>query len=138
MESPKSRQSGVTQDGSTGSPRRILSVDDEAGILYTRQLVLEAEGYEVLSAADGEQALILFARNSVDIVLLDYVMPGLDGGAVAQAMKKHRPNVPIIIVSASPILEAAHTCADCIIRKGRGPKPLIDKIKQLLDGSPVY
>jgi two-component system alkaline phosphatase synthesis response regulator PhoP len=130
---------------STGSPdyrfaadatgaRRVLSVDDEQAILYTRQLLLEAEGYEVLNAADGEQALILFDSNVVDLVLLDYVMPGLDGGAVAEEMKRRRPDVPIIIVSANPILEEDHTCANCIIRKGFGPKPLLDKMKQLLDG----
>src|SRR6185437_13485983 len=118
MDSSRATQTEVITEVKARGPRRILSVDDEAGILYTRQLVLEAEGYEVLSAADGEQALILFARNTVDIVLLDYVMPGLDGGAVSQAMKQQRPNVPIIIVSASPILDAAHTCADCIVRKG--------------------
>lgn len=132
--------------GSTESPdyrsaedadgaRRILSVDDEQAILYTRQLLLEAEGYQVLNAADGQQALALFESHAVDLVLLDYLMPGLDGGAVAQEMKKRRPDVPIIIVSASPMLEESHTCANCIVRKGFGPKPLLDKMKELLAGS---
>jgi CheY-like chemotaxis protein len=132
MESTESSDLRCVADSS--GARRILSVDDEHGILYTRQLLLEAEGYEVLSAADGEQALILFESNVVDLVLLDYLMPGLDGGVVAQEMKRRRPHVPIIIVSASPILEDGHTCANCIVRKGFGPKPLLDKMKQLLDG----
>lgn len=119
----------------SGGARRILSVDDEQAILYTRQLLLEAEGYEVLNAADGQQALALFESHAIDLVLLDYLMPGLDGGAVAQEMRKRRPNVPIIIVSANPMLEEGHTCANCIVRKGFGPKPLLDKMKQLLDGS---
>jgi DNA-binding response OmpR family regulator len=49
----------------------ILSVDDEPGILVSRQLILESEGYEVLSAADGEQALRVFAGQPVDLVVLD-------------------------------------------------------------------
>ena len=82
-----------------------MSVDDEPGILVTRQAILENEGYEVLSAADGEQALRLFAVQAVDLVLLDYLMPGMDGGAVAQEMKNRKPLVPVIIVSASPVEE---------------------------------
>ena len=71
--------------------RLILSVDDEPGILVTRQLILENAGYEVLSAADGEQALHLFRAHAVDLVLLDYVMPGMDGGVVAQEIKNAKP-----------------------------------------------
>jgi CheY-like chemotaxis protein len=68
---------------SMSATKRILSVDDEPGILFTRQKLLENAGYEVLSAADGEQALHFFAAHDVDLVLLDYLMPGMDGGAVA-------------------------------------------------------
>jgi CheY-like chemotaxis protein len=64
-----------------------LSVADEPGILVSRQLILESEGYEVLSSADGEQALRMFAGQPVDLVLLDYVMPGMNGGVVAREMK---------------------------------------------------
>ena len=55
--------------------RRILSVDDEPGILFTRQKLLQNAGYEVLSAADGEQALHFFTAHDVDLVLLDYLLP---------------------------------------------------------------
>jgi CheY-like chemotaxis protein len=106
-------------------PRRdivhILSVDDEPGILQSRELLLQYEGYHVLSAPDGEQALKLFEENAVDIVLLDYLMPGMDGGEVARAIKTKRPAVPIIIVSASPMAHEVRTCVDCIClgEKGR-------------------
>jgi CheY-like chemotaxis protein len=58
----------------------ILPVDDEPGVRVSRQLILESEDYEVLSAADGNQALRTFASQLVDLVLLDYVMPGMNGG----------------------------------------------------------
>jgi CheY-like chemotaxis protein len=97
---------------SKNGTRLILSVDDEPRILVSRQLILESEGCEVLSAADGEQALETFAGQPVDLVLLDYVMPGMDGGVVAKAIKNHNPRVPVVIVSASPVrssLWAAYT-----------------------------
>ncbi|MGB7554615.1 MAG: response regulator [Candidatus Korobacteraceae bacterium] len=111
-----------------------MSVDDEPGILFTRQKFLENAGYEVLSAADGEQALHFFATHSVDLVLLDYLMPGMNGGAVAQAIKDQKPLVPVIIVSASPVEEQTLTCVDCFVRKGEGPALLLEKIRQMLNG----
>jgi CheY-like chemotaxis protein len=112
--------------------RCILSVDDEPGILLTRQAILEKEGYKVLSAVDGEQALGFFAVQAVDLVLLDYLMPRMDGGAVAQEMKKRKPLVPVIMVSGSSVPEDTLTCVDCFVRKGEGPALLLEKIERLL------
>ena len=112
--------------------RLILSVDDEPAILLTRHKILESAGYDVLSAEDGEQALHLFSSQRVDLVLLDYVMPGLDGGAVAEQMKRCRHSVPIVLVTASPIPEETVTCVDYRVMKGQGPVQLLEKIAQLL------
>ncbi len=112
--------------------RIILSVDDEPGILVSRQQILEREGYKVLSAADGEQALRIFAEQPVHLILLDYKMPGMDGGVVAKEIKHHNPCVPIVLVSASPVDEQSLGCVDCFIGKGEGPALLLAKIKQLL------
>ena len=117
---------------SKNGTRLILSVDDEPAILVSRQLILENEGYQVLSATDGEQALRMFAGQPVDLVLLDYVMPGMDGGAVAKEIKNHNPQVPIVLVTASPVEEQTLGCVDCFITKGEGPALLLVKIKQLL------
>ena len=123
---------GLSTHTSSNGHRRILSVDDEPGILFTRQKLLQNAGYDVLSAADGEQALHFFSTHDVDLVLLDYLMPGMDGGVIAQAMKQHKPLVPVIIVSASPVEEQGLTSVDCFIQKGQGPALLLEKIKQLL------
>ena len=85
-----------------------------------------------MSAVDGEQALRLFAVQAVDLVLLDYLMPRMDGGAVAQEMKKRKPLVPVIMVSGSSVSEDTLTCVDCFIRKGEGPALLLEKIEHLL------
>src|SRR5258708_6336243 len=94
-------QSGSVPLPVKNSSKVILSVDDEPVILFTREKILQAEGYDVLSAPDGEKALELFEAYPVDLVLLDYVLPGTDGGRISQTMKAHKPLVPIIIVSAS-------------------------------------
>ena len=123
----------------TAIPRRnsklILSVDDEPNIRYTRQAILEAEGYEVLSACDGEDALELFdAYPVIGLVLLDYVMPGMDGVTVAQEMKTRRPLVPVFMVSAheSMLSKGLPASVDAFISKGSGPAYLLEKVKQVL------
>ena len=121
---------------SKNGARLILSVDDEAAILFTRQRILESAGYEVVSAGDGERALHIFAALPIDLVLLDYLMPGMDGGVVAQQMKASKPNVPLIMVSASPASEGTLICADCRIDKGQGPEFLLETIRRLLLESP--
>jgi CheY-like chemotaxis protein len=112
--------------------RLILSVDDEPSLLYTREKILECEGYQVLSAADGEKALDLLSTHAVDLVLLDYKMPGMDGGTVAREMKRRTPQVPIIMVSGNRVLGEALEVVDCYIPKGEGPELLLAAIHQLL------
>ena len=112
----------------------ILSVDDEPLILYTRQRILECAGYDVWSAADGEQALHVFSRYSgcIDLVLLDYVMPGRHGGDVAREMKRIRAQVPIVLVSAIDVPQQILACFDCRVDKGEGPATLLARISELL------
>jgi CheY-like chemotaxis protein len=101
MKSPKSNGNGLRPF--RNNVPLILSVDDEPGILATREAILECEGYAVLSAADGDQALSFFIANEIDLVLLDYLMPGMDGGAVCREMRNIKPDVPVIMVSANHV-----------------------------------
>ena len=79
--------------------KRILLVDDEPLILKGLKFSLEQEGYEILTAADGEEALNVFEDNSVDLVLLDVMLPKLDGIQVCQRIRE-QSNVPIIMLTA--------------------------------------
>jgi CheY-like chemotaxis protein len=111
----------------------ILSVDDEPNILHTRQAILEAEGYAVLSAIDAEDALELFdAHPVIQLVLLDYAMPGMDGLTLAREIKKRRPRVPIFMVSAheDTLSKMNVDCVELVIPKGSGPEFLLERIKQ--------
>ena len=79
--------------------KRILLVDDEPLILKGLKYTLEQEGYETDSAMDGEEALEKFAAQPCDLILLDVMLPKLDGLSVCQRIREHS-NVPIIMLTA--------------------------------------
>ena len=83
------------------SPTRmtVLCVEDEDQQLKLRKLLFESEGFNVLTAQTGRQALELFQANPVDAVVLDYWMAGMSGMAVATELKRLRPTIPIIVLS---------------------------------------
>ncbi len=80
-------------------PMRILVVDDEPRYLRLLQANLEKEGYEVDQALDGEEALEKFASKPADLVLLDVILPRLDGFAVCQRIRQFS-SVPVIMLTA--------------------------------------
>ncbi len=79
--------------------KRILLVDDEPLIIKGLKYTLEQEGYETLAAYDGEEALEVFFANTVDLVLLDVMLPKIDGIQVCQRIRESS-NVPIIMLTA--------------------------------------
>jgi DNA-binding response OmpR family regulator len=80
-------------------PKQILVVDDEPRYLRLLEANLRTEGYEVVSAADGVEALEVFSTRQFDLLLLDVLMPRLDGFAVCQRIRAYS-NVPIMILTA--------------------------------------
>lgn len=111
----------------------ILCVDDEPTGLLMRRLLLESQGYCVLAAANGAEGLSLFSSELVDLVVLDYMMPDMDGGQVAQKMRGANPAVPIVLLSAYVDLPL-EICAlvDSYVIKGRGPEVLLATVAELL------
>ena len=79
--------------------KRILLVDDEPTMLKGLKYSLEQDGYEILTAQDGEEALSVFSENDVDLVLLDVMLPKMDGIQVCQRIRE-QSNVPIIMLTA--------------------------------------
>src|ERR1017187_5418094 len=69
-------------------PKTVLCVDDEKIGLRVRKIMLESRGYAVLTATSGPEGLKVFDENQVDLVLLDYFMPDLNGGEVASEMRR--------------------------------------------------
>jgi len=114
-------------------PKTVLCVDDEKIGLRVRKIMLESHGFKVLTASSGQQGLTLFDDNEIDLVVLDYYMPGLNGGEVAAEMRRRRPSVPIIFLSAYFSLPpAALELANAFLTKGDSPDALIEKIEQLV------
>ena len=114
-------------------PKTVLCVDDEKIGLRVRKILLESHGFNVLTASSGHQGLALLADHHVDLVVLDYYMPGLNGGQVAAEIRRRRPGIPIIFLSAYFSLPAADLeLANAFITKGDPPDVLIDKILQLV------
>jgi DNA-binding response OmpR family regulator len=79
---------------------RILVVDDEPDILLLHRLNLEAAGHDVLLAADGERALARIEADRPDLVVLDVMMPVLDGWGVLEQLGRRARRPPVLIVSA--------------------------------------
>jgi CheY-like chemotaxis protein len=111
----------------------ILCIDDEALGLEIRRTVLEHAGYQVLTAVDGAAGLSLFRTRPVQGVVLDYYMPGMDGGEVAEAMRRERPEIPIMLLSAYINLPPeVISLVDVTLLKGEGPVELLDKLRAML------
>jgi CheY-like chemotaxis protein len=83
-------------------PRTILVVDDEFASLEVLALLLEAEGYRVLTASDGVEALEQLAPGGADLVITDYMMPRMNGDELCRRMGQdpRLANVPVIITTA--------------------------------------
>jgi CheY-like chemotaxis protein len=116
----------------------VLCVDDELIGLQVRKILLERSGYRVLTAQDGLEGLEVFAKEPVEAVILDYSMPGMDGGEVAARMRQIKPQVPILLLSAYVGLPADVTSlVDLYMTKGEGPNMLLKKLSDLLQIVPV-
>ena len=115
-------------------PRRlVLCVDDEVVGLQVRKMILERAGYAVLTAPDGATGLDVFADHPVDAVVLDYAMPGMDGGQVAARMRQQKPHVPILLLSAYMALPQDVTRhVDVYMTKGEGAPMLLEKLNSML------
>ncbi len=112
--------------------KRILIIEDDRNILDIVAFNLEKEGYDVVLATDGEEGLLTFAGGNFDLVLLDIMMPKLDGLQVLDAIRS-RADVPVIIMSAKIAeddrLDGFSRLADDYICKPFSVKELMMRVK---------
>jgi CheY-like chemotaxis protein len=115
----------------------ILCVDDHWSGLIARKMLLESNGYEVLEATGGDEGLRLFLSHSVDAVVLDYQMPGMNGDVVAAKMKHAKAYVPILLLSSyGPLPKKKLKAVDIFLSKSQPPKILLSTLEQLLNRRP--
>ncbi|HKM39678.1 MAG TPA: response regulator transcription factor [bacterium] len=115
--------------------RKILVVEDEQRMRDLLRLYLEREGYKVVEAADGETALTVFAREEFALVLLDVMLPGLDGWVVCRRLRQNS-NVPIIMLTARgeeiDRVTGFELGVDDYVVKPFSPRELVMRVKALL------
>ena len=111
----------------------ILCIDDEELGLRVRKMMLESQGYEVLTASNGADGLDLFVTNPVEAVVLDYAMPGMNGSQVAAELKRLNPKIKILMLTAYVDLpEEALKWVDKRALKGVSPTSFLAALEQLL------
>jgi CheY-like chemotaxis protein len=113
----------------------VLCIDDDPAILECEQRFLEAFGYTVLTALSGSKGLELVSLHSVDVVVVDYYMPEMNGPEVAIEIKRLRPHAPIIMLSgAVDIPKKALKEVDAFVAKDRLGSQLLPVIAELHNG----
>ncbi len=116
----------------------ILVVDDEANIVELAALYLEQEGFRVLSAADGASALEMIARQPPALLVLDLMLPEVDGWEVCRQLRSGRaaPDLPIIMLTARDDdvdkIVGLELGADDYVTKPFNPRELVARVKAIL------
>lgn len=110
----------------------ILCVDDEDLPRTLRKLILQKQGYDVITAASGEEALMFLERGGIRLVLTDQLMPGMTGTELTKLVKSTRPTMPVILISGVNEIPPDAIYADRFISKVGGPQLLFDTVAEVL------
>jgi DNA-binding response OmpR family regulator len=117
-----------------GRTMKLLIVDDDTNIQRLYKEELEEEGYTVVIAGTGKEALEMFESENPDIVTLDILMPDIDGISLLRKMKEQRPNIPIIMSTAYDYRDDfAVWASEAYIVKSSDLAELKTTIKKLMD-----
>ena len=81
------------------APQKILLVDDDAHITVLFKAILENDGFDVITASDGAQALAIALKQTITCVITDLTMPRLDGFGLIEALAQELPDLPVIVVT---------------------------------------
>jgi two-component system, OmpR family, alkaline phosphatase synthesis response regulator PhoP len=118
-------------------PRKILAVDDEKHIVRLVQVNLERQGYEVVTAFDGKEALQKVEEERPDLVVLDVMMPYMDGFEVLQNLRRNPSTreIPVIMLTAkaqdADVFKGWQSGVDCYLTKPFNPMELISFVKRI-------
>jgi CheY-like chemotaxis protein len=114
----------------------VLVVDDEFGVAEVLQSILEDEGYRVVTAINGKQALARLSEFTPDLIMLDYMMPILDGTQTLAAIRSQSAlaQLPIIMMSSLEEASVRETCTDynSFLRKPFRAVAVVNLVAQLL------
>ncbi len=117
---------------------RVLAIDDEEDIRRLVQIKLSKAGYEVITASDGEEGVVVALETKPDVVVADVMMPGKDGyQVVAELKEKMAPEPPILILltaknQKADVMQGLSGGADDYVTKPFSPRELIERIEVAL------
>ena len=119
--------------------KRILVIDDEPDILALATIRLKKSGYEIVEAVDAEEALVSLQKETPDLILLDLLLPKMQGDELCKKLKSDQKykHIPIILFTASAMRASlpddvkAMGADDCIL-KPFNPDELISKVKKII------
>ena len=116
---------------------KILIVDDEPNILLSLEFLFKKEGLQVFIARDGEEAMGIIEENRPELVILDIMMPKVDGYEVCRHLKQHFPGVKVVFLTAKSkvqdIQKGLDLGADLYLTKPFSTKDLVAKVKAVLN-----
>ncbi len=112
----------------------ILCIDNDVNFLELEKNSLEEEGYTVVIASDGPTGMILASKSPIDVVVLAFKMPDMDGGQVAEMLFKRQPDLPIVICTGffDAMPEWLRWLAAACVEKRDGPDALASAIQQVI------
>ena len=117
----------------------VLIVDDEPDIVVLLRLALEAAGYATVEATDGEAALRVIKDRNPDVVLLDIMMPVMDGWVTLEELHKSGDHPPVIMVTARTAARdhdrAIALGAEDFVTKPFEPAELLERMRQVMDSA---
>lgn len=111
----------------------VLCIDDNVLGLAIRKAILESRDFRVFTAENGPAGLEIVKREAIDLVVLDYHMPGMDGGKVAKELRRSQPKIPILLFSGFPgqVPESLMATVDGFVSKGSPPDALLKEVERL-------
>jgi DNA-binding response OmpR family regulator len=127
------------EDERMADRKKVLCVEDETEMIDLMRLILERKGFDFIGAEGGEEGLELIYREKPDLILLDLMMPGIDGWEVYRQIKadENLKNTPVIVVTAKAqsidkVLGLHIAKVDDYITKPFGPQELLESIYRIL------
>ncbi len=117
----------------------VLCIDDNVLGLAVRKAMLESRDYKVFTAENGPAGLEIVKRELVDLVVLDYEMPDMDGGRVAQQLRRQHADIPILLLTGFPgrIPESLLATVDGFVVKGSSPHVFLQEVERITSGSAI-
>ena len=121
-------------------PKKIVYIDDDIEMIYLIKMILERKGYEIISINDGLESFEIIKNEQPDLVMLDLMMPNIDGWDIYHQLKSNEitSDIPVIIISAKAqpidkVLGLQVAKVNNYISKPFRPQELIDSIEKILN-----